>query len=173
MNAFSPELVSLGIVWIVQLLGFAVGFVLPVLEILPEIMIPRRDRFETSLLFRRKSRELFVSFRWYELYALWHRTMEQLGSRIVHRRVIFLGVFIAMTIFVFSSTQSIFARGVICGFSVAVAWAIVPLLQSIGAVRQLFFADLSHEASDQVVRLLAIVWVMLAMITSFLLVFSV
>ncbi|HZZ98553.1 MAG TPA: hypothetical protein VFG51_01340 [Candidatus Saccharimonadia bacterium] len=78
--------------------------------------------------------------------------MNRLPKRYIHKSVKFLAAFAVLGIFVVSSTTSFFARGLVIGFGVYTIFELVKSYSDIASLRQRYMWDLSPTVSDDTVK---------------------
>ena len=160
------SILTFSLLWTTKLLGFGLGMLVPLLDLVPSIILPKKENMEVASSFRRETKTLIKQFRFIQVIKLWKQAVEQESRSMIHRKVIFLGVFIVFSVFVLTSTGSVFAVAMIAGFSTMVSLQILPDLQHLSKLRSRFFSDLAPEASDRTVRGLGLAWVILAMLSA-------
>ena len=130
------------------LLGIAIGYVLPFLE---TVFALQSDEL---VIDSAPARRLWKEKRLIPLY----KEVERLGKtiRLVHRRAVFFGALILLSLFVMTSTRSAEGFGVLIGLELHSVFVMIPLLNTPALLRKTFFWDLSTEVKDSTIRAMAL-----------------
>ncbi len=139
------ELISV-IVW--KLVGAVIGYVIPWFDVVGYVVYLHPDDPETG-----EVRTAFKSKKY--IHAVKEMAL-LLGKplRFMHRSIYFFAAFLALSVFVLTSTGSLIGKGVIAGLGMHMLLAMIPYRTSLHEIRTRFFWGLAEHVSERALQVL-------------------